>query len=431
MTPTARSLVLGTSLALVVPTASVVAASTTYGAAVHRTTTAHARSAYGDDPKNRPGAGALKVRLTNLPDGRIRVHWKGKGPRKNFKPWKIRVATDRAMDADVRVYHVKGKRRSTVVNPAADVTPASGDYTFVKIKARRKHGLKGGGSPTKWIQAPVTATPTGSDRVIIGTFNVRDADLTTGTPSWATWDKRKQRVFATIRSSGAGIVNLQEASGSSGAGPLHQAEEIAAGTGMTLVDPSLFSASGRTGGKQGTRILYNANAYSVLDKGAQMLPSGYWLEWAEFQEKATGKRFFDISMHLSQGTAPANEQTRAKEGQSVIALARALATRDGSREVFLAGDSNSTNASKPKGLVHRQFVKAGFYDAFATKTITGQKFPTTNQFRFPVKPGPFRRDVIMSFHGPLGSFWYHNLAYTSQSQVASDHFMQVAQLPLG
>jgi endonuclease/exonuclease/phosphatase family metal-dependent hydrolase len=134
-------------------------------------------------------------------------------------------------------------------------------------------------------------------------------------------------------------------------------------------------------------------------------------------------------MHLDTGTTPANERLRDKQAAEVIALARRLAA--GGHEVIVAGDSNSTSYTKPKPLVHPAFVKAGFYDAFATRSISGQAYPTTNGFRFPVKPGPFRRDVILTFNGPRGSFWYHNMAYTSASQAASDHFLQVAQLPLG
>lgn len=388
-----------------------------------------ARSAVGDDPKNQPGKGPLKLRLTNLPDGKILVHWKGKGPRKNFKPWKIVTSTSRKMDTDRKVYHAKGKKRSKVVPHAPSVTPASGDYTFVKVYAKRKHHLKGGSSPAKWIQAPVTATPSGSDRLTIGTFNVRDADISAGTPDWGTWNKRRPEVARTISSSGAGIVNLQEASGSMGTGTVAQAQQIAADTGLTLVNASPYS--GAVIGKQGARILYNKGLYSVVASGQQPLPSGYWVAWAEFQENSTGRRFFDVSMHLQKGNTATEERARVGEADAVITLARQLATRDGRREVFVAGDSNSTIYSKPKGLVHREFIGNGFYDAFATTQISGQAYPTTNDFQFPVKMGPFRRDLIMSFNGPQGSFWYHNLAYASQSQIASDHFMQVAQLPLG
>jgi endonuclease/exonuclease/phosphatase family metal-dependent hydrolase len=425
-----RTVALGAAIALTVPVLGITAAD----AHVAQAGTRHAapvaaRSLLGDDPKNINGKGPLKVKLTNTADGRIKVHWKGKGPRKNFKPWKIVTSTSRKLNTDRHVYHVKGKKRSVVVKRAPGVTPASGDYTFVKVYAKRKHGLKGGSSPVHWIQAPVTAVPTGNDRLDIATFNVRDADLDTGTFSWAN---RRPRVAATIRNSGAGIVNLQEASGQHG-NDLYQMHDIAADTGYQLVNGDYYrTAGGAITGIQGARILYNPALYTVVNQGAQLL-SGQprWLEWAEFEEKATHKRFFDVSIHLDSGNSAADEKSRAKEASDVIQLARALASSDGGHEVIVAGDSNSTIYSKPKGLVHWAFISAGFYDAFATRNISGQAYPTTNDFHFPVSTGPFRRDVILTFNGPQGSFWYRNLAYTSADQAASDHFMQVAELPLG
>lgn len=389
------------------------------------------RSPLGDDPKNRNGARALKVKLKNRPDGRIKIHWKGKGPRKNFKHWKIITAASRDLTFEKRVFHAKGKKRKKVVPHAKGVTPASGDYTFIKIKAKRKHGRKGGSSPTRWIQAPVTAVPRGNDRLTLATFNVRDANLDSS--GIKAWDHRKANVFADIRASGAGIVNLQEASGqtvSRGTGNLYQLKDIEAGTGLKAVSDAYYPAAGR----QGTRILYNPSRYSVVSSGQQLLArkSGGlapWTEWAAFREKATGRVFYDISMHLETGQAPADEKLRQTQVGQVIALARRLAASG--HEVVVAGDSNSTTNNKPRPLVHPAFMSAGFYDAFATRSISGQKYPTTNAFQFPVKPGPFRRDLILTLNGPRGSFWYRNMAYNSASQAASDHFLQVAQLPLG
>jgi endonuclease/exonuclease/phosphatase family metal-dependent hydrolase len=429
-----RTVALGAAIALTVPLLGITAADAhATHADGHHADPLAARSALGDDPKNRNGQGPLKVKLTNTANGKIKVHWKGKGPRKNFKPWKIVTSISRDMTIDRKVYHAKGKKRSKVVKHAVGVTPASGDYTFVKIYAKRKHGLKGGSSPTHWIQAPVTAVPTGNDRLVVGTFNVRNANLD---PSGSyTWDNRKGNVFRNITSSGAGIVNLQEASGQNG-NDLFQMREIAQGTGYDLVNSGYYRNGGAITGEQGTRILYDAARYQVVASGAQLLStdggvSAPWAAWAEFRENATGRLFYDISIHLTTGKARAAEKLRSQQTGEVIGLAKHLTAAHGNHEVFVAGDSNSTTNNKPRPMVHPQFVKAGFYDAFATRSITGQAYPTTNNFEFPVKPGPFRRDLILTYNGPRGSFWYHNQWYNSASQAASDHFMQSAELPLG
>lgn len=428
-----RTVALGAAIALTVPLLGVAAADAhPTHADGHHADPLVARSALGDDPKNRNGQGPLKVKLTNTANGMIKVHWKGKGPRKNFKPWKIVTAISRDMKIDRTVYHAKGKKRSKLVMPAPGVTPASGDYTFVKIYAKRKHGLRGGASPTHWIQARVTAVPTG-DHIVVGTFNVRDANLNPSGPY--TWDHRKGNVYRNITSSGAGIVNLQEASGQHG-NDLFQMRDIAQNTGYELVNDDYYrTPAGTITGEQGTRILYNPTGYEVQRSGAQLLSTGGgngapWAAWAEFRERSTGRTFYDISMHLTTGKAPAMEKLRSKQTGEVIRLAKHLVATYGSHEVIVAGDSNSTTNNKPRPMVHPQFMKAGFYDAFATNSITGQAYPTTSSFDFPVKPGPFRRDLILTFNGPRGSFWYHNQWYNSASQAASDHFMQSAELPL-
>lgn len=429
-----RTVALSAAIALTVPLLGITAADAhaTHADGPHADPLV-ARSALGDDPKNRNGQGPLKVKLTNTANGMIKVHWKGKGPKKNFKPWKIVTSTSRDMKIDRTIYHAKGKKRSTLVKPAPGVTPASGDYTFVKIYAKRKHGLRGGASSTHWIQARVTAVPTGNDRLVLGTFNVRDANLNSSGPY--TWDNREANVYSNITSSGAGIVNIQEASGQHG-NDLFQMRDLAQNTGLVLVSGDYYRNGGTITGEQGTRILYDATRYRVLASGAQLLStdggtSAPWAEWAEFQESATGRVFYDISMHLTTGKAPAKEKLRSQQTGEVIGLAKHLIAAYGSHEVIVAGDSNSTTNNKPRPMVHPQFVKAGFYDAFATTSISGQAYPTTSSFEFPVKPGPFRRDLILTFNGPRGSFWYHNQWYNSAAQAASDHFMQSAELPLG
>ncbi|WP_026146076.1 hypothetical protein [Nocardioides sp. Iso805N] len=388
----------------------------------------------GQERSTLNGHGLYKVRLANTADGRILVTWKWKkSASKRLKNWKIVTSTSRTTKTDVRVYHAKRKKRSIVVSHAASVTPASGDYTFIKVYTVPKHGKKHG-SATHWIQAPVTARPAGRGRVTIGSYNVRNAALDKSGPH--SWANRGPKVIATIKSSGAGIVNVQEASGdsanSSGA-YLSQLDDIAAGTGLSLVhgDHVFFKdARGNGSGSQGTRILYNARLYSMSDPGFEGLTGNRFIEWALFTDRTTGERFWDVSMHLYNGTKPSFEAIRVQEAKQIITRVRQLRSTNGA-EVFLAGDSNSTIYTKPKGLVHRTFIGAGFYDAFATTSIANQAYPTTNDFSFPVKPSPHRRDLILSYGGPRGSYWYKNMFYNSAAQLASDHFMQVAQLPLG
>ncbi|MGI9156801.1 MAG: endonuclease/exonuclease/phosphatase family protein [Marmoricola sp.] len=386
------------------------------------------------------GAGNLGLSLQPTPNGQIKVTWKVTTPTSRIRQWVVRTSTARSMVPHLRTYTAPAKARSLVVPRAALVTSASGDSTFVKMQLKRKDGATGY-SPTKWIKAPVVPTPAASlPKVTIGTFNVRTWNAEHSASEARSWRNRRAEVVRTIESSGAGVVALQEASGATepAYGNVRQWTNLA---GMLpsrwrLADdqPYKDDAGHPAEGLQGTRILYDSTRYSELDHGvvdSRGLPRMTWTPWVELQDKASGKHFHVLSVHLTRGVDRPGNHTlynfRLAQARDVIGLAKRLST-DGN-EVFVAGDFNSTALILPNNGVHRKFVKAGFFDAFATRSVANGQYPTTNDFEFPVIPTPIRRDYIMSY-GPLhGSYWYKNLAYRSGAHVASDHFMQVAQLP--
>lgn len=395
-------------------------------------------------PETGNGAGYLGVSLIPASNGQVKVTWKVTTPTSRIRQWVVRTSTARSMIPDLRSYTAPAKARSLVVPRAALVTSASGDSTFVKMQIRRKDGTSGF-SPAKWIKAPVVPTPAATlPRVTLGTFNVRTWNAEHSASEPRSWKNRRADVAHTIESSGAGVVALQEASGameaSYGNGNIRQWTDLMGllSSRWRLADDQRYddAAEHAAGGLQGTRILYDSTRYSELDHGvvesrglSRMTPS--WTPWVELRDLASGKHFHVLSVHLTTGKDRPGDRTfynvRLAQAGEVIALARKLST-DGT-EVFVAGDFNSTAYTLPNNGVHREFVKAGFFDAFATATVTNGQYPTTNDFAFPVIATPMRRDYIMSY-GPLqGSYWYKNLAYRSGAHVASDHFMQLAQLP--
>jgi endonuclease/exonuclease/phosphatase family metal-dependent hydrolase len=115
--------------------------------------------------------------------------------------------------------------------------------------------------------------------------------------------------------------------------------------------------------------------------------------------------------------------------QKLIDILRTLQAQYGG-QVIMAGDLNSTANTRPYNNVQHALLGAGLYDSYATSQITNGRYSTSNNFNFPVRPTPGRRDYIMTL-GPIqGSCAYRNQAYTSVSRVASDHFLQAATLPL-
>lgn len=397
------------------------------------------------------GSGPFSLAISNTADGKIKVTWRTKFRPRAISAWRVATATSRSMDQHVKVVRLGKYRRSAVIPHASLVTPASGDYTFVKLYLVRPVGTSPriSGSATLWIQAPVTVTPTAPNRVTVATFNVRTWNGETSHSVPTAWANRRARVYSTILNSGAGVVALQEASGSAnlGYGPLRQRAEIVSnlGNGWQLVDDGYYvhpATPGTVTGLQGTRIIYDSDDYDLIEHGYLDAgkPAGSnkiaWIPWARLEQKATGTRFWVLSAHLTVEQDPAGgpykmSELRVAETRKIIAKVNTIRAAHPTEQVVVMGDMNSTIYTRPDNAVKREFVKYGFYDAFASDVITNAAWPTTNNFVFPVTPSPHRRDYILT-KGPLpGAFSFKNVAYNSSSQLASDHYMQLATLPIG
>ena len=416
------------------------------------------------------GNKSFNLKLTNLPNGTIKATWWTNVKTRSITKWVIKTSTSRKMDQFVKGYKVKSAgTRSAILQPASMVTPASGDYTFVKLymyPKRMKKGARPFESATWWIRPTTTAVPAGTGRVLVGAFNVRTWNNESG-PDVFKWKNRRANVTREIIESGAGVVGIQEASGSAdrGYGPQRQRDVIAADLApsgwqiVTPIDPTRRPAIGETvdpgyyvhkgdtkpvktvDGLQGTRILYDADDYTLLangyiDAGKPNASSTVWIPWARFQQKSSGLTFSFISAHLTQAADPKRgpfpmAELRVKETQRIVELVNGLNAAYPGEQSIVVGDMNSTIYTFPYNGVHREFVRSGFYDAFATNDIVGGDRPTTNSFVFPVDKSPQRRDYILTKGGPAGSFRYVNRVYQDKSLTASDHYMQVAELPIG
>jgi hypothetical protein len=402
------------------------------------------------------GGGFLNLKLTNVAGGKIKVTWKAKTPKKAIKRWVVRTSTSRDMKQHAKKYNRPKGARSALVLPASMVTPASGDYTFIDVTIiRRIPKNVTFTSPTRWIKAPVTTVPAGASSVVLGTFNVKSWNLESGASDPYAWGARSRRVYDTIVGSGAGVVAIQEASGSDDRGyssVKNERQYNRINSDLNAIDPASqwalsnsvpFKVDGGIGsGRQGTRILYKSSEYTLLDQGFWKFDGLgaddiCWIPYARLQQKSTGLAFTVLSAHLTTGNDPKGStngprwRVRNQQAQGIIDKVAATSAAYPTEQVFVLGDMNSTIFTPQDNGVHRLFVQNGFYDAFASTTVISGEYPTTNDFHFPVVAEPHRRDYILS-KGPLtGSYSYRNMAYTSAAEAASDHFMQVAQLPIG
>jgi endonuclease/exonuclease/phosphatase family metal-dependent hydrolase len=394
------------------------------------------------------GAGKLATSLTVLPDGRVRVSWPAPPKGRHITKWRVRVGPNRTLDSKVRTYRLTRTKRKITVAPAFGVTPSSGNFTFVQVGGYRRDKKLWSLSPTKWIKAPLAAHCTASpaNRVTVGTYNVRSWRLDMSASPAVRWTVRGPRAADEILASGARVVAIQEASGEANANfgdGLRQDQWLLARLNSTDTAPRhhWVDAIGddpyrQTGGLKGTRIFYDDSLYDVHDRGLIKLadsdvPGDSLLPWARFQAKdGTQPEFLFASTHLMVGDAGSAVTTRGKQIHKVITELRALAAARPGEQVILGGDLNSTVNTKPYNNVQSQLMAAGFYDAFATTSTVNARYATTNSYRFPIKVTPLRRDYLMTLGPVKGSCGYVNRFYNSLSQVASDHFMQVATLPL-
>jgi hypothetical protein len=398
------------------------------------------------------GVGNLKVRLAPTANGRIKVSWRRPGPPSRFRKLVVQVSPGRKMATKVRSYRLNRRKQSVVVGHAFGATPASGNYSFVKVTYVRRDRSRSQ-SPAKWIQAPITSecTAAAEDQLAVAAFNVRTwtGNKTPGTPLY--WGTRGPNVINEILRSGAHAVAIQEASGKAniGLGPktqqqwildeLNKADPDRSAQWVDALPVSAYKPpAGRAPGHVGTRVFYDASKYTELASGMARVMDPVakmdsLIPWARLQSvTGTQAPFVLTSNHLTLGNPAGNLRDwklRGRQTQQTIAHLRELRSRFGDT-VILAGDLNSTANTIPYDNAHLLLMQAGFYDAYASRRISGAAYPTTTQQVFPVPRTPLRRDYLMTLGAVKGSCGYVNQTYHRASQIASDHFLQKATVPL-
>lgn len=401
------------------------------------------------------GRGNLNVSLEHTADGAVQVTWRRPTTASKLRRFVVKVGVNRRLDNLVKSYRVSRTAQSLVVPHAFGVLPDSGNFTFVKVVVHRRSGQVGA-SPTKWIQAPIvsgcTAAP--DDRVTVGTFNIRNwlAEERKGNNAYP-WQARRDNVVRQILRSGAHAVAIQEASGPEnvGFGGLEQDEYLLQQLNATdpdeesrwvdaLPDDAYKNPGGRPGLK-GTRVFYDRNRFRLLDAGlfrlqAPGLRSDSLMPWARLQavdgvRSTTGLAapFVLTSSHLDQGEDRESWNHRTHQVAQTAQHVQDLHARFGD-QVVVAGDLNETANTNPYNQAQLRLLEIGMFDAFATRNTRNAAFSTTNGLTFPIRRTPGRRDYILTYGSVRGSCFYKNMVFRRPADVSSDHFMQVATLPL-
>jgi hypothetical protein len=384
------------------------------------------------------GTAYLHLSLANTRDARLRISWRAPGG--SVRRYVVRVGPNRLLDSRVRHYRVRAGRTSIVVPRAFGAAMASGNFSFVKVSVVRPSG-RVGSSPTKWIQAPLGAGCSTANRVTVGTFNVRTWHQDSAIPSQYRWEVRGPRAVNEIIRSGARAVAIQEASGlpSQRSGGVRQTTWLLRTLNDRDPDASArwvdaLPLDAYRGGLIGTRVFYDASKYTRLAAGFSRIGVAgapmTFTPWARLRARdGRSAPFVLVSTHLVNGERASVVVRRNRQAEQVATVVQGLRRRFGG-QVILAGDLNSTVNTKPYNTVQYALIKRGFYDSFASARIVNSRYGTTNNLHFPVRPTPHRRDYILTYGGTKGSCRYVNRAYTRAAQTASDHFMQVATVPV-
>ena len=256
-------------------------------------------------------AGDLNVKLSNTPEGLVHVEWDAaKGPGNTYV---VQIATDRLIKTHVRVQRPRRPDRFDVPH-ASLVTPASGDYTFVKVQIDRHGNGKNSGTPTAWIKPTPVVPPATGGKVEIATFNTRiwNAEDKKGNKKTPTsWSVRRKKIAKVVRATDPGVLLLQESSGAAKrriSGKLWQFQDLAKRLPKKykLSVNGLYTTPRKAVGSQGSRIIVDTSKFQVLSTGYIKPPAFSpaqvrWVPWALLRDRVSAEEFYVASAHLQSG----------------------------------------------------------------------------------------------------------------------------------
>jgi endonuclease/exonuclease/phosphatase family metal-dependent hydrolase len=284
-----------------------------------------------------------------------------------------------------------------------------------------------------------------------------------------TWLSRKELVAKTIISRDPGIVLTQElgperADGVSGPAGTHARQDSSLLTELSALHDTKYrlvrttSYTTQAEGSQGERILYDHTRYRLLSNcpdttnghsystSCQMTTpvrasdsptlrrhAGY----AEFQDIASGDKFWVASVHLDQrhsskaSTEVSLDTLRATQLKAVMAR---LKLRDtGGWPIILGGDFNSWQYDVNGDRAHDALIAAGYYDTAAAQTQVHLPYSTFNGFAKTMTinaSGYNSRLDVIGVKGITGAVKFENVMNVTDSHRASDHNMIVTDILL-
>lgn len=367
-----------------------------------------------------------------------------------------------------------GKSARTATLTTAQLAQAgaavqTGNHLYFRLAAVNKDAS---GATTKryypYLQAvlPRPQAPRAGSTVRISSFNVRTARALTDP---RTWLERAPDVARQIVAYKPHVVAVQElgpgrADGVSGTlqGNIRQTDSLLKeldkvyGQKYDLVRTTPYVAPGTPTDSQGMRILYDNTRYRLASSCPETTSGRSYssscsfqvpilstdseekrrrVAYAKFEDKATGKKFWFVSVHLdarhssTRSTEVKYDALRASQGRTVVNKMNELNTEK--LPIIVGGDFNSWSTSAVGNGAHDVLVDDGYYDTSAAVTRKNFQYKTINDWALTMTAAAqgvgVRIDMLM-VKGAPGSSYFENVMKVTDENRPSDHNMIISDI---
>lgn len=252
----------------------------------------------------------------------------------------------------------------TVTAAAATVGGLQATATYF-VAVRAVNALGDALSP--WSSAESVTIPE-TFPLRVGSYNILCPSCSKGK---ASWSKRRGPLVESVRAQDLDVLGVQEASiGGVAGGGLHYMDLI-----NRLGAPYKLTEYGRSVSPD-VRIVYNSDRVELKDHGIVKLPKGSsrrFMDWAIFEQKSTGKRFFVSNTHLEPRDGRKGWNARKRQAAAIVQAIKRLNPDD--LPVIATGDYASTKWEKWGNKPYDIMQAAGYLDPLGNAYRTHQAAP--------------------------------------------------------
>lgn len=202
----------------------------------------------------------------------------------------------------------------------------------------------------------------------VGSYNILCSSCSKGKASWAT---RRGPLVESVRAQDLDVLGVQEASigGVAGGGTQYMDLIKRLGAPYKLTEY-------RRSVSPDVRIVYNSDRLELKSHGIVKLPRGSsrrFMDWAIFEQKSTGKRFFVSNTHLEPKDGRKGWSARKRQAAAIVKAIARLNPDD--LPVIATGDYASTKWEKWGNKPYDIMQAAGYLDPLGNGYRTHQAAP--------------------------------------------------------